>query len=252
MPKSPSPSVAPRFSPWTASSARPSRSKSPRSPQAQPLKLRRSLTPPTSDRFLTPSPPLSTSGATTGDSSLDLPRGTHPVRRHADRRRDHGCDPDPPARTCSGSPPRRAELDSAGRGGRGSAHGRVLLETLLESFREPNSTHPIAGAGSRDGARSPDIDEVFLIPLPQARDGLSNPGKMAVVDFSAAFAQAHPSGIEPETLTLLSIIGTLHANLPAITQVRFLVDGQPHDTLSGHADLTRVYLASNTGSGGGQ
>jgi len=133
-----------------------------------------------------------------------------------------------------------------------SARARVLLETLLESFREPNSTHPIAGAGSRDGARSPDIDEVFLIPLPQARDGLSNPGKMAVVDFSAAFAQAHPSGIEPETLTLLSIIGTLHANLPAITQVRFLVDGQPHDTLSGHADLTRVYLASNTGSGGGQ
>jgi len=133
-----------------------------------------------------------------------------------------------------------------------SARARVLLETLLESFREPNSTHPIAGAGASSGTRGPDIDEVFLMPLPQSRDGAPNPGKMAVVNFSASFAQSHPSGIEPETLTLLSIIGTLHANLPAITEVRFLVDGHPRDTLAGHADLTRVYLASSTTSGGGQ
>jgi hypothetical protein len=133
-----------------------------------------------------------------------------------------------------------------------SARARVLLETLLESFREPNSTHPIAGAGASSGTRGPDIDEVFLMPLPQSRDGTPNSGKMAVVNFSASFAQSHPSGIEPETLTLLSIIGTLHANLPAITEVRFLVDGHPRDTLAGHADLTRVYLASSTTSGGGQ
>jgi hypothetical protein len=46
-------------------------------------------------------------------------------------------------------------------------------------------------------------------------------------------------------LTVLSICGTLHANLPRITQVRFLVDGQQRDTLAGHADLTRTYLAGN-------
>jgi len=66
-----------------------------------------------------------------------------------------------------------------------------------------------------------------------------------VVDLSGSFVEAHPSGIEPETLTLLSIIGTLHANFPQIAQVRFLVDGQQRDTLAGHADLTRVYLASD-------
>ena len=74
----------------------------------------------------------------------------------------------------------------------------------------------------------------------------SFPGEMAVVNLSGSFAAAHPSGIETETLTLLSIIGTLHANLPDITQVRFLVDGQPRDTLAGHADLTRVYLATDS------
>ena len=62
---------------------------------------------------------------------------------------------------------------------------------------------------------------------------------------STSFVDAHPSGIEPETLTLLSIIGTLHANFPQISQVRFLVDGQQRDTLAGHADLTHIYLASD-------
>jgi hypothetical protein len=55
----------------------------------------------------------------------------------------------------------------------------------------------------------------------------------------------HPSGIETETLTVLSLCGTLHANLPRVTQVRFLVDGKPGATLAGHADLTRTYLATD-------
>ena len=71
------------------------------------------------------------------------------------------------------------------------------------------------------------------------------PDTEAIVDLSSSFVAAHPSGIEPETLTLLSILGTLHANFPQISQVRFLVDGQPRDTLAGHADLTRVYLATD-------
>ncbi len=132
------------------------------------------------------------------------------------------------------------------------ARARVLLETLLETFHDPKSTHPLGGARtgkeSAPGAgkpHAPDIDEVFLMPVPQAA-GQRNTGKMAVVNFSAAFAQSHPSGIEPETLTLLAVIGTLHANLPEITQVRFLIDGRQQETLAGHADLTRTYLAAET------
>jgi hypothetical protein len=66
-----------------------------------------------------------------------------------------------------------------------------------------------------------------------------------VVNLTGAFAASHPSGLEAETLTVLSICGTLHANLPRVTQVRFLVDGQPRPTLAGHADLTRTYLATD-------
>lgn len=113
-----------------------------------------------------------------------------------------------------------------------NARARVLMQKLVEEYAAPKSTHPIANASG--------VDEVFLMPVPQMK------GMMAVVNLNAAFVQAQPSGIEPETLTLLSMIATLHANLPQITEVRFLVDGQQKDTLAGHADLTRVYLASDT------
>jgi hypothetical protein len=62
-----------------------------------------------------------------------------------------------------------------------------------------------------------------------------------VVNLTKVFADAHPSGIEAEDLTLRAIIATLHANLPEVEEVRFLVDGQTRDTLAGHADLTRPY-----------
>lgn len=146
-----------------------------------------------------------------------------------------------------------------------STRARVLLEALLETFHDPHSTHPIAARSAADQALPPGpgtnqgIDEVFLMPVPQAASanasGSNLPnasaGTLAVVDFSAAFAASQPSGIEPETLTLLSIIGTLHANLPSITQVRFLIDGHPAQTLAGHADLTRTYVATDTATGPG-
>jgi hypothetical protein len=70
--------------------------------------------------------------------------------------------------------------------------------------------------------------------------------QLAVINLTGAFANNHPSGLEAETLTILSLCATLHANLPRVTQVRFLVDGQPRPTLAGHADLTRTYLTSDT------
>ncbi len=114
-----------------------------------------------------------------------------------------------------------------------SARAQALIDQLIASWRAPGSPHPIkASAG---------VDSVFLMPVP------GEPGsQLAIVNFDAAFPLAQPSGIEPETLTLLSIIQTLHKNIPSITEVRFLVNGQPGATLAGHADLMRTYLAEST------
>jgi hypothetical protein len=117
-----------------------------------------------------------------------------------------------------------------------NARAHVILQHLIVAYGRSNSKHPIAG--------NKGVNEIFFMTLPLEPNQVVA-GQVAVVDLSGSFVEAHPSGIEPETLTLLSIIGTLHINFPQITQVRFLVDGQPRDTLAGHADLTRVYLASD-------
>ncbi len=137
---------------------------------------------------------------------------------------------------------------------------RALLEHLLGEYSLPTSTHVLQSG--------PAVDDVFFLPLPittpaptntlSATTGLpqqqkaapahtaQSAGEMAVVNLHGSFVDNHPSGIEVEDLTLLSIIGTLHAAFPQLTEVRFLVDGQAHDTLAGHADLRRAYPAVDT------
>lgn len=112
------------------------------------------------------------------------------------------------------------------------SRARIMLQSLLAEYAKPDSTHPLPSGAV--------INEVFLLDVPGPTTG-----SIAIVDLSTAFVQGHPSGIAPETLTILSITGTLHANFPDIAQVRFLVDGQVRDTLAGHADLTRTYIAAN-------
>jgi hypothetical protein len=122
------------------------------------------------------------------------------------------------------------------------ARARALLLKLLEIYGSADALHPVPLVPRG-------VEQVFLLPVPASgkERGGSAAGQLAVVNLAGAFANGHPAGIEAETLTVLSICGTLHANLPQITQVRFLVDGQPRATLAGHADLTRMYLTDETG-----
>ena len=145
-----------------------------------------------------------------------------------------------------------------------TARARALLGRLLAEYSYKGSHHPIESG--------PAVDDVFLLDLPlrpavaaggaprEDRSGKSNEadpttlngvphtagGQLAIINLHGSFADHHPSGIEPEVLTIQSILGTLYANFPRIEQVRFLVDGQPRDTLSGHADLMQVYPVTDT------
>ena len=118
------------------------------------------------------------------------------------------------------------------------ARARVLLGNLLDLYAAPGAAHPVSGGAAG-------IAQVFLFPLSGHKDPQNPDAQMAVINLTGAFATSHPSGLETETLTVLSLCGTLHANLPNVAQVRFLVDGQQHATLAGHADLTRTYLTAD-------
>lgn len=120
------------------------------------------------------------------------------------------------------------------------ARARAVLGKLLDLYAAPDATHPVPGGASS-------IAQVFLVPISDDT-GKASPTapQLAVVNLTSAFVAGHPSGLQAETLTVLSICATLNANLPNVTQVRFLVDGQTRATLAGHADLTRTYPAAET------
>lgn len=120
------------------------------------------------------------------------------------------------------------------------ARARAVLGKLFDLYAAPDAAHSVPG-----GANS--IAQVFLMPIADASGKASATApELAVVNLTGAFAAGHPSGLETETLTILSICATLNANLPRVTEVRFLVDGQTRATLAGHADLTRIYLTAET------
>lgn len=124
------------------------------------------------------------------------------------------------------------------------SRARLILGKLLDLYAASGSPHPIPGGASS-------IAQVFLLPIPSPQTPTKTPERgappqLAVVNLTAAFANSHPAGLEAETLTIESIVATLHANFPTVAQVRFLVDGQTRPTLAGHADLTRTYLAANS------
>jgi Sporulation and spore germination len=109
-----------------------------------------------------------------------------------------------------------------------SERARAALRTLLSQYLKTASTHTIG--------KDSDVRQVFLMD-----DGT------AIVDTDSAFADAHPSGVLAEELTVASVVLTLNANDSKITRVKILVNGQERETLAGHADLKRFYDAGNLG-----
>ena len=59
------------------------------------------------------------------------------------------------------------------------------------------------------------------------------------VDLSREVTLAHPGGSLDELFTVYALVNALTTNLPEITAVQILVEGQEVDTLAGHVDLRR-------------
>jgi spore germination protein GerM len=100
-----------------------------------------------------------------------------------------------------------------------------LLRALLRIYQQPSASHPLAPDA--------DIRSIYLVA----------PGA-AVIDMNRAFADQHRSGILDEQLTVNSLVETLAVNIPGVTRVRILVEGNARETLAGHADLTDFFDAS--------
>ena len=105
-----------------------------------------------------------------------------------------------------------------------AAQARWILQELLQPAPSPYVSAIPAGTRLR---------EVFL----------SGRGE-AFVDLSREISAGHVGGSLTEAFTVYAIVDTLTTNLPAVTGVQILVEGQEVDTLAGHID-TRHPLRKN-------
>lgn len=60
---------------------------------------------------------------------------------------------------------------------------------------------------------------------------------LAVVDLPAATVAGLPGGTSAEVATLYCLVRTLVTNLPGVTRVQVLIDGERAESLLGHVDL---------------
>lgn len=118
-----------------------------------------------------------------------------------------------------------------------SMRARALLDRLTSVYSLPRSAHPLPEGEA--------VDDVFLLqwpPMSEARERT----ELAVINLRSSFIDQHPSGAQTEMLSLLSMVGTFHANFPEVAQIRFVVDGKSRETIAGHVDLDRMFPAIDT------
>jgi hypothetical protein len=61
------------------------------------------------------------------------------------------------------------------------------------------------------------------------------------VDLSAEASRNHTGGSQNEALAVYAIVNAVTANLPSVTGVQILIEGQEVDTLAGHVDLRQPF-----------
>lgn len=107
----------------------------------------------------------------------------------------------------------------------------MFLVPVKRQVSDPSGAVQAVMAGPR--ADEPGLSGIF--PEPVRLLGVSVDGNVAAVDFSAELRDFR-SGSAGEIMLIYSVVNTL-TEWPGIEAVRFLVAGEPIDTL-GHLDLT--------------
>ena len=62
---------------------------------------------------------------------------------------------------------------------------------------------------------------------------------LMIVDLTREASALHPGGVTGEVSSIYSVVNSLTLNLPAVRQVKILVEGVETETLAGHVDLRR-------------
>ncbi len=110
----------------------------------------------------------------------------------------------------------------------------VRPKTLTLTYETTDATHILTELIAADRAASyPLFPENLTVRSVAVKDGI------ATVDFSKELKNL-AAGQTTETLFITSVVDTLTEN-PTITGVRFTIEGNPIQKLSGHYDMTQTF-----------
>lgn len=114
--------------------------------------------------------------------------------------------------------------------------GMRLVEVEREiTVDDPNDKYFVAVESLREDPVEENLTRIF--PGNASIRSVIVDGNMAVVDFDGSILKSFVGGSTGEEFLIGSIVDTL-TNFPEVTCVKFLVDGQEIETLSGHMDLS--------------
>lgn len=115
------------------------------------------------------------------------------------------------------------------------AEGREIRDCLIEKECLRETVQALLNG--------PVGDLAPILPSHAVLRGLEVSGSLLTLDFDASLVSGHPGGSQSELLSVFGLVDTLTVNFPHLRQVRFLVDGQPLETLKGHVDLRQPVSA---------
>jgi spore germination protein GerM len=131
------------------------------------------------------------------------------------------------------------------------ADARRIQATLFYASADGRALRPVSrevGYGATPAEQARRIAEAQVGPAPEGhvstipagttvRAVYVTPRGEAYVDLSREIVTGHAGGSLNEALTVYALVNAITVNLPDVSSVQILVEGQEVDTLAGHLDL---------------
>jgi hypothetical protein len=121
------------------------------------------------------------------------------------------------------------------------------LKAELRSISPGTSLSQTISQALRELIKGPRGNLVNAIPKnTKLEDVRINNDGVVWADFSAHLSSAHPGGSSAELITVYSIVNTILLNFKEVKTVRILINGATVDTLAGHIDCTKPFVADRS------
>jgi len=126
---------------------------------------------------------------------------------------------------------------------------KLYFSDLNERFLIPEERYITKGKSPEDTVRllvealvgGPHSDLVETFSKETVFRGVTVKNGIASIDFGRNLIDLHPGGSASEMMTIYSLTNTVTLNVPSVTKVKILINGNGVETIKGHIDTSRPF-----------